>query len=321
MYLLKSLFQNKWGVFGFAVICTLLWGSAFPVVKISNLELQIAPGDTSAQLVFAGMRFLLAGFILLGFLFITNRKQLKVKRSKIFVLILLGIIQTTVLYYFFYISLSNVSGMEGAILSSSEIFLAMLLAHFYYKNDHMNWKKTVGIIAGFTGIILANWGQEFQFDFQMTGEGYMILSGLTSAVAVILTKELATDISPVTLTGWQLTIGAIVLLLIGVPQLSENALVFTPYALGLLIYSAFLSSIAFALWATLLKYNKAGEVTIYKFLAPVFGTFLSAWLVPGEGFNLMFIAAVGFVAFGIIIMNYTKKQSVPTQTQIKEKIS
>ena len=318
---MKSLFQNKWGVLGFAVISTLLWGSAFPVIKISNLELQIAPGDTAAQLVFAGMRFLLAGLILIGFLFITNRNQIKVKRSKIFVLIILGIVQTTVLYYFFYVSLSNVSGMEGAILSSSEIFLAMLLAHFYYKNDHMNWRKTVGLIAGFTGIILVNWGQEFQFDFQMTGEGYMILSGLTSAVAVILTKELATDISPVTLTAWQLTIGAIILLLIGVPQLGENAIVFTPYGWGLLLYSACLSSVAFALWATLLKYNKAGEVTIYKFLAPVFGTILSAWLVPGEGFNFMFIAAIGFVAFGIIIMNYTKKQRITTGTQTKQKAS
>ena len=81
MFSLISLFQIKWGVLGFAVICTLLWGSIFPVIKISNLELQIAPGDTAAQLVFAGMRFLLAGFILLVFLFITNRKQIKVKRS------------------------------------------------------------------------------------------------------------------------------------------------------------------------------------------------------------------------------------------------
>ncbi|MDN4605892.1 DMT family transporter [Sporosarcina highlanderae] len=308
---MKTLFQNKWGVTVFAIICTLLWGSAFPVIKISNSELQIAQGDTAAQLVFAGMRFLLAGLILLFFLFLTNRSLLKVKRSKLFLLFLLGIVQTTGVYYFFYVSLSNVTGMEGAILSSSEIFLAMILAHFYYKNDNMNWKKTVGIIAGFAGIVLANWGQNVQFDFQLTGEGFMILSGLTSAIAVILTKELATDIPPLTLTAWQLTIGAIILLLIGFPQIGENAIVFTPFGLGLLIYSAVLSSVAFALWAALLKYNKASEVSIYKFLAPVFGTILSAWFIPGEGFNLMFIMAIGFVAFGIIIINYTKKQTSP----------
>ncbi|SEM51396.1 Permease of the drug/metabolite transporter (DMT) superfamily [Mesobacillus persicus] len=320
---LKSLFQDKWGVFGIAIICTLLWGSAFPVLKLSNTELQIAANDPVAQIVFAGMRFLLAGLILLTFLFVTNRRQLIVKRSHLLILILFGTIQTAVQYYFFYIGLSNVSGMQGAILSSSGIFLAVILAHFYYKNDHMNWKKSVGILAGFAGIIIANWGKEFQFDFQLAGEGYMILAGLTSAVATIMTKELATGISPVTLTGWQLTIGATLLLIIGVPQLSENAIIFTGVGWGLLIYAAFLSSIAFALWTSVLKYNKAGEVSIYNFLTPVFGTILSAWLVPGESLNLMVIAAIGFVAFGIIIMNmnYSKKQIAPAGPVIKQKIS
>ena len=316
-----SLFQNKWGVLGIAVICTFLWGSAFPVLKLSNTELQIAPNDPIAQIVFAGMRFLLAGLILLVFLFFTNRHQLKVKRSHLLLLIVFGIIQTAVQYYFFYIGLSNVSGMQGAILSSSGIFLAVILAHFYYKNDHMNWKKTIGILAGFAGIIIANWGQEFQFSFQLAGEGYMILAGLTSAIATIMTKELATDISPVTLTGWQLTIGAILLLLIGVPQLSENAMTFTGFGWGLLIYAAFLSSIAFALWTTVLKYNKAGEVSIYNFLTPVFGTILSAWLVPGESLNFMIIVAIGFVAFGIIIMNYSKKKLPVSEAALKRKAS
>jgi drug/metabolite transporter (DMT)-like permease len=318
---LKSLFQDKWGVFGIAVICTLLWGSAFPVLKISNVELQLPANDPNAQIVFAGMRFLLAGLFLLTFLFITNRRQLLVKKSHLFILILFGIIQTAVQYYFFYIGLSKVSGMQGAILSSSGIFLSVIIAHFFYKNDKMSWKKSIGILAGFVGIIIANWGKEFQFGFQLMGEGYMILAGLTSAVATIMTKELATDIPPVTLTGWQLTIGAIVLLLIGVPQLGENAITFTGYGWGLLIYAAFLSSVAFALWTTVLKYNKAGEVSIYNFLTPVFGTILSAWLVPGESLNLMILAAIGFVAFGIIIMNYSKKQVVPYKRELKQKVS
>ena len=315
------MFQNRWGVLGIAVVCTFLWGSAFPVLKLSNTELQIAAQDPIAQIVFAGMRFLLAGLILLAFLFITNRSQLKVKRTHLPLLILFGIIQTAVQYYFFYIGLSNVSGIQGAILSSSSIFLAVILAHFYYKNDHLNGKKAIGILAGFAGIIIANWGQEFQFDFQLAGEGFMILAGLTSAIATIMTKELATDISPVSLTGWQLTIGAILLLIIGVPQLEEGAIIFTGFGWGLLIYAAFLSSIAFALWTTVLKYNKAGEVSIYHFLTPVFGTILSAWLVPGESLNLMVIAAIGFVAFGIVIMNSSKKQLVPVQKEIKPKAS
>lgn len=301
---LKNIFENKWAVIGIAIFCTFLWGSAFPVLKISNAELQIAANDTSAQMVFAGMRFLLAGLMILIFLLIRNRKQLCVKRSQIPVLILLGAIQTAAQYYFFYNGLANVSGMQGAILTASGSFFAVILAHFFYKNDRINWKKAIGIIAGFTGIIVANWGQDFQLQFHWTGEGFMILSALVSSIAMIMSKELALGIHPITLTGWQLTTGALLLLFIGYPQLTENAIVFTPLGWGLLLYAALLSALAFAFWTVLLKYNKAGELSIYNFLTPVFGAILSAILVPGENFNLAIIGAIAMVAIGIMAINY-----------------
>lgn len=300
---MNSIFQNKWTVIGFAVICTLLWGSAFPVLKLSNIELQIQSGDVIAQIVFAGMRFLLAGLFILFFMLFTNRKKLLFKKSQIWIVILFGMIQTSLQYFFFYNGLAKVSGMQGALLSSSGTFLAVIVAHFYYKNDHLNWKKAIGILTGFVGIVLANWGESFQFQFQLTGEGFMILAGLTSAITTIMAKELAVDIHPVTLTGWQLTFGALLLLVIGVPQLSPGAMTFTPFGWGLLIYAALLSSVAFALWTTVLKYNKAGKVSIYKFLTPVFGALLSAIFIPGERLNLLIIIAIALVAFGVIVMN------------------
>lgn len=264
-------------------------------------------GDVIAQIVFAGMRFLLAGMILLIFLMITNRKVLRVKRSSIMILVLFGVIQTAVQYFFFYNGLAKVSGMQGAILTSSGTFIAVIMAHFFYKNDRLNGKKAIGIFAGIAGIIVANWGQDFQFSFQWTGEGYMILSALTSAVTTIMGKELASDIHPVALTGWQLTIGSVVLLLIGLPQLEAKSITFTPFGWGLLVYAAIISSVAFALWFTILKYNKAGEMSIYNFLTPVFGTMLSALFIPGESMNFFIIAAIALVAIGIIAINYQSK--------------
>lgn len=299
-----NIFQKKWTVIIIAVFCSLLWGSAFPVLKISYIELQMAADDPIAQIVFAGLRFFLAGLIILVFLFITNRKSLLVKRSNLFVLFIFGVIQTAVQYFFFYNGLAKVSGMQGAVLSSSGTFLAVILAHFFYKNDKINGKKAIGIMAGIAGIIVANWGQDFQFQFHWTGEGYMIMSGLASAITTIMAKELAADIHPITLTGWQLTIGSLFLLLIGLPQLSEHSFSFTPFGLGLLLYAALISSLAFALWFSILKYNKAGEMSIYSFLTPVFGALLSALFIPGESINLFIFAAMALVSIGIFAINY-----------------
>nr|WP_272916310.1 DMT family transporter [Virgibacillus halodenitrificans] len=144
----------------------------------------------------------------------------------------------------------------------------------------------------------------------------MILAALTSAIGTIMAKELAIGIHPFALTGWQLTIGAALMLMIGYPQLQEGAIVFTPLGWGLLGYSAFLSAAAFALWYSILKFNKAGEISMFKFITPVSGAILSAMFIPGEHLNGFIIGAMALIAIGIIAVNYkgrTEKRLVYQQ--------
>lgn len=225
---MKKYLQTKWSVIVIAVFCGILWGSAFPVTKLSYGEMQIAADDTMAKVVLAGLRFLLAGLILLVGMLIVNRKALRVPRKKLLGLFIFGVVQTTIQYYFFYIGLSNTTGMKGSILASSAAFFTVIIAHFFYVDDRLNWQKLVGLVAGFSGIVLVNWGQSFEVSFSFTGEGYMILAALTGAIGTIMAKEMAAGIHPFALTGWQLTIGAVLLLLLGLPKLESGAMVFTP---------------------------------------------------------------------------------------------
>ncbi|MDR4887872.1 DMT family transporter [Fredinandcohnia sp. QZ13] len=304
---MKWIFQKKWSVIGIAIFCSLLWGSAFPVLKVSYEELQMSPDDVIAKVVFAGIRFLLAGLLVLGFLLFIKPKRIVVSKRSFLILLLLGVIQTALQYFFFYNGLAKVSGMQGAILSTVGTFFTVILAHYYYKNDRLNWKKSIGLLAGFTGIVVANWGQELKMSFQWDGEGYMILAGLTGAIATIMAKQLATGIDPFAITGWQLSLGGLIMLIIGLPMMQTGSITFTALGWGLLIYSAVLSAVAFGLWYSLLKYNHAGEITIYKFIVPVSGTILSAIFIPGEKINLYILVAIAMVAIGIIVLNYRGK--------------
>lgn len=305
---MKKYLTTKWSVISIAIFCSLLWGSAFPVLKVSYEELQMVPEDTSAKIVFAGMRFLLAGVILLVGLLLVNRKALFITKRQVLFLIIFGFIQTAIHYYFFYNGLANVSGMKGAILVSSGTFFTVIIAHFFYRNDRLNLPKTIGLIAGFAGIIVANWGQSFQLGFELKGEGFMILAALTGAVGTIMAKELAVGIHPFALTGWQLTFGSILMLAYGLPQMESGAMEFTPLGWGLLIYAALLSSVAFALWYSLLKYNKAGEISIYKFVTPVAGTILSAIFIPNEKLTVLILGSLVLVAIGIVSINYRRQK-------------
>src|SRR5699024_11139600 len=111
------------------------------------------PNDTVAKSVFAGMRYMVARMVLIVGILLVNQKALLVTRRQVPVLIIFGVVQTALQYFFFYNGLAKTSGMQGAILVSSGTFFTVLLAHFFYRNDRMNWQKTVGLIAGF-GVII-----------------------------------------------------------------------------------------------------------------------------------------------------------------------
>ena len=53
-----KLLQNKKIAYLTAIFCTLLWGTAFPFIKVGYSAFQIEESDSGSKLIFAGMRFM-----------------------------------------------------------------------------------------------------------------------------------------------------------------------------------------------------------------------------------------------------------------------
>jgi drug/metabolite transporter (DMT)-like permease len=70
----------------------------------------------------------------------------------------------------------------------------------------------------------------------------------------------------------------------------------------LLFYLALLSSVAFALWTILLKYNRVGMVTIFNFLVPIFGAILSAIFLGESILEWKNVIALVLVCTGIFLV-------------------
>lgn len=303
----KKYLTNKYSAMLIALFCSVLWGSAFPVLKISYVELGIKTADISSKIVLAGMRFLLAALMLFLLAKLVLRIPWRIERKTAQELFLLGVLQTSLQYFFFYNGLAHTSGMSGALLSSSGTFFVVLLAHFYYGNDKLTWSKALGLLTGFLGIAVINWGQVGQgVAFTWQGEGFLLLAGLAGAFGTILSKRLTAGTHPFLITAWQMLLGSILLLGVGFIDWQPQGMVFTPKGWLLLFYAAFLSAAAFSLWNSLLKYNKAGEISMYKFMVPVSGTILSAFFIPGESLSIYVLLALMLVAVGMFIVNYQK---------------
>lgn len=90
---LRHYLTTKYWVIMIALFCAVLWGSAFPVLKVSYLELGIEPDDRSAIIVFAGIRFFLAGILIFLITVVGFRQSPKVEVKILPQLLLLGLLQ------------------------------------------------------------------------------------------------------------------------------------------------------------------------------------------------------------------------------------
>ena len=298
-----------------AVLCTILWGSAFPSVKVGYELFHIQNGTTGDKLVFAGMRFFMAGVVILLLLLLVCKKSLKVQRKYYKNIALLGILQTFLQYFFFYIALSNMSGSKGSIINATGTFFVVLLGHFILANEKLNLNKVVGCLLGFLGILLINLTGETDFSFHMTAEGFMLLAALSFALGSIYSKMIVKDMDALILTGYQLVLGGILLLVVGFLKGGSIGYL-SVEGIFLFFYLVFISAVGFGVWTLLIKYNNVTKISIFNCLTPVFGTILSGVFLSEDILKLKNLLALLLVVIGIYLVNYYGKKD---QILIKQK--
>ena len=296
-----SVFSRRRNLVLLATLCCLLWGSAYPAIKGGYALLGIERSDTAAQIVFAGWRFLLAGALLLVMAQLTGRRVWALAPVQWAQLGLLGLAQTALQYVFFYVGLANTTGVKGSILNATGTFFSVLLAHFLYANDRLSRRKALGCAVGFAGVMVVNLRggtQGLDAGFTLLGEGFIVIAAFVLSAASIYGKRLSQRIDPMVMTGWQLGIGGLVLLLGGLAG-GGDIRGWSAGSLALLGYMAVLSAVAFTLWAALLKHNRVGQVTVFNFLIPVFGALLSALFLGEAVLEWRNLAALVMVCGGI----------------------
>ncbi len=298
----SSFFTRREILFLCATLCTLLWGSSYPAIKSGYAMLDIARNDIPAQMLFAGYRFLLAGIFLLFLCKLTGKALTGINLKQWRQISIMGLTQTTVQYVFFYIGLAHATGVKASILNATGTFFSVLLAHFIYHNDRLNHRKVLGCLAGFVGVMVVNFNNSaLDFEVTLEGEGFIVIAAFTLAAASIYGKRISQHMDVLIMTAWQLAIGGLALMLLGWAT-GGSLKNFDIQSTLLLIYLALLSSAAFALWGTLLKYNPVGMVSIFNFLVPVFGVALSAIFLGETIMEWKYLIALVLVCGGIFLV-------------------
>lgn len=288
-----------------ACVCCILWGSAIPVIKTGYRLMEVDAADTASQIVFAGVRFTLAGLLVLIFASIREKKVLIPDRTILKYAVPVCLAQTVGQYFFFYIGVAHTFGVKGGIITGLGNFIAILMSCLIVRNERMTGRKMAGCVLGFAGVVVINlMGKSLDMGFTLTGEGFILISQVAYGISTILINIYSKKVSPVVLSGTQFTMGGIVLTLIGVGMGGHLGNV-TAVGVVIIFYLAMVSAVAYTLWSVLLAWNDVSKVAIFGFVNPLCSVILSA-LILGEvkqAFNTGSLAALLLVCAGIYIVN------------------
>ena len=317
----KSIFSKPLVLTLLALLCCALWGSATPFIKI-GYELVLPPErDVASTILFAGIRFTLAGILTVAIFSIARRKFLLPKKENLTRVGIVSIFQTIVQYIFFYLGLANTSGVKGTIISGGSVFFALLISALIFRQEKISIKKMVACVVGFAGIVVVNLsGLEPNVNI---GDVFVLLSTVSLAVSSVLIKRYSQHEDPVVISGYQFILGGAVMC-IGALCFGGRVYLNDFRGILVLLYLALLSAVAYSVWGILLKHNPVSRVTVFTFMTPVFGVLLSLLLLKSEDSTvdpINLILCLILVSAGIFILNYQgqKKESTPeTVVSIEE---
>ena len=296
------------GILTAAIAANLLWGSAAACIKLGYRFFGIESADVMSQILFAGVRFTLAGILTVLFGSLLRRRLLLPKRGSGGMIFILAMMQTVIQYTFFYIGLSHAPGFKGSILSPTSTFYALLIAALVFRMEKLTLRKIIGCVIGFAGVVVVSLDGKLTGGVSFTGEGFLVLAAASSGCSSVLIKRFSDREAPVVLSGWQFFLGGLLMTvaaLLGGGRLHAVS----GGAWPLMLYLGSLSAVAYTLWSLLLQRHPVSKIMVFSFLNPVFGVFLSALLL-GEGKVLNLprcLLAMVLVCLGVWIVNRPEK--------------
>ena len=299
-----SLKDNKTAACAAAVFCTLIWGTAFPFIKLGYSAFSVESGDIGSMLLFAGLRFSLAGILVICFLCAKSSRLALPKKDELLPILLLGTVQTTGQYLFTYCGIGYTTGANTSIITACASFITVLAAPLFFKNDRLTLLKLIGCALGFGGVLVINGCGGFALS-TLFGDILIFCSTVFAAGGNLIAKGVTKGRNPVSITGYQLLLGGSLLTALGLISGGRLDLLNAQGVL-ILLWLAVVSAAAFSLWTALLKHHPAGKIAVFNLLVPVFGTVLSGLMLGEQVWRFETLLSLILISAGIISVNISR---------------
>ena len=258
---------------------TLLWGLNWPAMRAAVVEL--------SPLTFRVFCVVVAGFGLLAIAAL-GKEPMWPRRAAWRPILLLSLVNVTGWQMLSALALQHIGGGHGAIIAYTMPIWATLLSAMWLK-ERIDGRKILALGLGMAGM-LALFGKDLgALGETPLGMLYMLAAALCWALATVGIKSYRWGIGIIALSGWQLVIGGLPIVIAWLwlepsPDLSR----LTWRGVVAAVYAATVALIfCFTAYNKIVTLLPASVAAVSTLAIPVFGVMTSAWLLgepvgPGE---------------------------------------
>lgn len=298
----------KWQIYLAFAAVYIIWGSTYLGMKFAI--------ETIPPILMAGVRFVIAGGLLLIYCLLVQRlplpdwKQIKTPAVTGFLLIMMGNggmawAQQTV-----------PSSVAALLVATIPLWFA-LLGWVFYGDNRPNVKMVSGLLLGFVGmVVLIGPRQVGTHAIDLVGSSFILLATLCWAFGSLYSAHARWTASPLIFAALQMLLGGLFLLLV--------ALIRGDYAsfhvetisgkswLALLYLIVFGSWIGFTSYSWLIRHVPPSQASTYAYVNPLVAVLLG-WLFGGESITYQMLIAGAFILPGVILILRSKKKEAPVE--------
>lgn len=278
---------------GLIAAISVLWGLNWPMMKVAVGEL--------SPWTFRTVCVVVSGFGLLLLARATG-ERLTVLRSQWRALALVSLLSVTGWHLFSAFSLVHMGGGRGAIVAYTMPIWAALLSAWYLK-ERPTRRRLAALTVGMAGIALLIGPDLFGLGHDPLGPLLMIGAAMCWAAGIVVLKGERWQVGIMALTGWQLLLGGIPIVLAWLVIERHPDLSHLTWAGGLAtLYAATVALIfCFAAHNKVVTLLPATAAAISTLAIPVIGLLSSAWLL-GEPIGWRDVAALVLVLGSIALV-------------------
>jgi drug/metabolite transporter (DMT)-like permease len=293
--------SERLGAYGaWAAVC-FFWGTTYLAIRVGL--------ETLTPMLFAGLRFLVAGGLL--FFVMSRQRNARLPSGREWLdlgvvgLLLLGVGNGAVVWAEQWVP----SGMAALLVATSPFWVAAL-ERMRRGGERVGARGALGMLVGFGGLAMLVGPQLFGVSlngYYLAGVLVIQLGCLTWTVGSMYAKQRPTGVSPLMAAAVQMLLAGAALTLVGTAAGEWRDISFSARSLGALAYLVVFGSIvAYSAYTYAIQKLPLSLVSTYSYINPLVALVLG-WLVLGEALGGREFLAAAVILSGVALVKASPK--------------